>query len=315
MQQKGYHITSSTESDNEKLLEFERGIVQGSQLKMEIVKNRFSDRASVFSRSHTSVAYSDENKIIGLATGAETNMIINSEAFKVGIGFDSKVAPEWRNIGVGRELVKATYKYLFRPCGLDKNIITTKFGNKAVFRLIGGILKDSWYYRFVYLTLPTHLRVKSIKEITDGHNRFNVCLFEPESISSEYYQNLPNGLSYFRTDKLYGLRIIDISKLFKTGIWILKLLSPRKYKFAPEKGDMFSFVTLYNHTPENISGINAVLEELERKNIKHLMVCCRKGDTIYKSLKGVAIDKYKYAIVSDFELKETDNLTIDVRCL
>ncbi|HET7732873.1 MAG TPA: hypothetical protein VFK73_03465, partial [Paludibacter sp.] len=105
------------------------------------------------------------------------------------------------------------------------------------------------------------------------------------------------------------------SRLFKTGICILKLLFPRKYKFVPRKGDLFSFVTLYNHTPENISGINDVLEELEKMNIKHLMVCCRKNDAIYNFLNKVAIDIYKYAIISDFELKETDHLTIDVRCL
>lgn len=315
MQQKGYHITSSTEANNKMLLEFEQGIVQGSQIKMEIVKKHFEDRSSVFSRSHTCIAFSDENKIIGVVSGAETNMIINSEKFKVGIGFDSKVAPEWRNIGVGRELVKAIYKHLFKPEGLNKNYTTTKFSNKAVFRLLSVVLKNSWYYRFVYLTIPTHLRVKFIEEIKSSHNLFNVCLFEPECISDDYYYNLPNGLSYFHTDRLYRLRIIDISKFFKLGISILKLLFPRKYKFAPNKGDLFSFVTLYNHTPENISGINSLLEDLEKKNIKYLLVCCRKGDMTYNSLKKIAIDVYKYAIISDFELKETDNLTIDVRCL
>ena len=95
----------------------------------------------------------------------------------------------------------------------------------------------------------------------------------------------------------------------------MKRLQPSKYTSLPGENEMLSFATLYNHDSENINGINEVLEMLETKGIRQLLVCCRKNDAINQFLKSITINRYSYYLVTDFKLDRDDEVSIDVRCL
>lgn len=310
-----YRIAPYTEEYAQKLAMFEQGIVQGKQLRLEICKQDVMDRANVFDQHVTYMALSEMDEIVGMSSGGRTTLEINGIAYPSGIGFDTKVHPNWRNRGIAKKLAQTTVVDFFEPNGLIKNYSTVKFSNKAVFKIFTDVLAHTDSYEFVYLTIPTHLRLSPFHEVPLFDQRFHVRLFDRENLSPDYWKVFDNGLGYFRTDQLFQLKITRIAPLFKLGIALLQSFQPEKYRFAPKEGDLFSYATLFDHTNENIGQLQSVLDDLAKKGIRHLMVCCQKGDPSYRWLRKWAIDEYRYVILSDFELKPTDQVSLDVRSL
>jgi len=311
----GYHIVAYTEDQAGPLSQFESGIVQGKYIQLEIIKEHFLSRALVFEHFQALVALSAQQQPVGTIIGAQTLMYINGEQRSVGFALDAKVAPHWRNQGLGRQLARALYHQFFVPTGLTRNCMTAKLGNTPVRRLVSGMLSKTWLYDFVYLTIPSSARVKQFARPGQAAARFQVSLFEPEKLSPGYYTQATSGPGYLHTFQLYRLKIKKVHPAYQQGIRLLRQLQAAKYRNMPREGDTLSFVTLYGHTPDNIGSINRILEEIERKGIGQLLVCCRKGDAIYQSLKGIAINRYHYGLVTDFPVSDSDQVNIDVRCL
>jgi len=309
-----YLLIPYSEAYNDKALSLENGITQGLNIQLEILKDRFLDRVDVFKKYFACVALANNSELIGTAIGAQTKIMINDTVWETGFGLDTKVHRHWRSNGVGRKLAKYLYQEFFKPHGLTRNFMTAKLSNAPVLKLVSYAVASTWMYEFVYLTIPTMNRVK----LTSGHSQkqiFRVTLFNREELPHTYYTQLTNGLGYFHTYKMYRLKIKKVSWLLKSGMAILKKLYPARYADLPGEGDTISFATLYDHTPDRISGINEVLEQLETSGIRQLLVCCRKNDYIYSVLKNYSINTYSYCLVSDFSLDENDKVTIDVRCL
>ncbi|MBL7696998.1 MAG: hypothetical protein JNK79_02530 [Chitinophagaceae bacterium] len=311
----GYDIVPYSEDRADQLLQFERGIVQGKRLQLEIIKDHFLDRARVFKHSHALVALSDGQEAIGSLIGAETILEINGDQIHAGFAFDAKVTTGSRKRGIGRQLAKELYRTFFEPTGLKQNFMTVKKENTAVWMLLSKLLSKVWVYDFVYLTIPASSRLQNTISENGGTVDFGVKLFEPDELSRDYYRECAGGLGYLNSHKLYRLRIKKISPVLKLSITLLRKLRPRKYGSAPHEGEILSFATLYGHTPANIGGINTILEEIENNGIGQLLVCCRKGDAIYRALKKTAVNNYNYCIVTDFPIGANDHVYIDVRCL
>lgn len=315
MKMSNYHIIPYTEDFLPSVTELEKGILQGKNIKLELVKDHFLSRAKVFKDFYPCIALFDEKQVIGLAIGARTQIIINGSAFDAGVGFDTKTSTDWRNKGVGRMLAKYIYKHFFIPQGLKKNFITAKKSNMPVLKLVSRAIPNVWVYDFVYLTIPTSNRIKTLINPLRQLQQFSVSFFNKEEVQGDYYSENDNGLGYFHTHKMYRLKIKRINSLYKKCIFVLKKFFPEKYKSLPVENEVISFATLYNHTCNNITGINTILEELEKQGLKYLLVCCKKHDPVYKYLITKSINTYSYYLMSDFNITNKDNLAIDVRCL
>ncbi|MFN2438447.1 MAG: GNAT family N-acetyltransferase [Chitinophagaceae bacterium] len=315
MKLQDYYIIPYSEEYHEKACQLEHGIVQGNNIQLEIIKKNFLDRARVFKKYYCCFALNNEHNLVGSAIGAQTTIVINGKQSVAGIVFDTKVHPSFRSKGIGRMLAKDVYKQFFQPHGLSKIFITAKLSNLPVVKLSSRTVPNTWFYDFVYLTIPTNIRIKIAAAVGEIAQQFSVQLFNHEDFSGENYTRLDNGLGYFHTYKMYRLKIKKISWLYKKGIEFLKTMQPSKYTSLPCENDIISFTTLYNHTPQNIDGINEVLKNLELNGIKQLMVCCRRNDHIYNKLKKNSINQYSYHVVSDFYLNKNDEIAIDVRCL
>lgn len=310
-----YDIVSYSEDYAGRLLQFERGIVQGKKIQLEIIKEHFLDRAAVFENFHALLALSVAQEPVGTMIGAQTVMEINGEQRQVGFGFDAKIAPHWRNQGMGRHLARELYQRFFTPLDLKANFMTAKLSNIPVRRLVSGLLSKVWLYDFVYLTIPSSARLKCAVMPSQPGTDFSVNLFDREKLSPAYYTGMDDGLGYIHSFQLYRLKIKKIHPAYKLGIGLFKKLYVSKYRDIPEEGEILSFVTLYGHTPGNIGSINTILEDVERKGIRQLLVCCRKGDHIYRALKNIAINCYSYCLVTDFRISNNDRINIDIRCL
>lgn len=306
-------IIPYSEEFNYHLLRFEKGIVQGGQIQLEIVKEHFLSRAAVFTDFQAFVAVDAQKNVIGTAIGAKTTIEINEEQRQAGFGFDAKVSADHRNKGLGRKLAGEMYRQFFKPNGLSENYMTAKLNNAAVLKMISGILSSIWIYDFTYLTIPSSARMEPGAFSTSDN--FGVRLFDSQNVAGPYCTLFENGLGYFHSYKMYQLKIKKVKFAYRAGLWFLKKYDPVRYQNMPGEGGLMSFATLYNHSVQNLNSLNLVLEDLERRDIGFLLVCCKKGGAVYKSLNNISINSYDYHIVADFPLKDTDCVNIDVRCL
>lgn len=310
----GINIIQYDETRNLELLEFERNIVQGTSIKMEIVKDHALSRASSFETFKTFLALKD-GQIVGTTTACITRIAINGVYQQIGFAFDTKVSPQWRNQGISKQLIQAVYDQFFDKYSIRQNFTTAKLSNIPVFRSITSILKKISVYNFVYLTIPSSARLINNEVYHVGNAETKMTIFSAAQKENDRQTNFTNGLAIYHTYRSYSLRITKIGFWIKWGLKLSRFLSPAKYQFVPKENDVIQTITLYNHTPSNIAGINDVLQYMEKQGMQYLMVCCTKNDSIYRTLSKLAINKYEYSIISDFPLQAHDNLCIDVRCL
>ncbi|PSL33716.1 hypothetical protein [Dyadobacter jiangsuensis] len=315
MNDPAYDVISYSEERNDQLLQFEKGIVQGGQIQLEIVKEHFLSRAVVFSNFGVIIGVDAQNDIAGTAIGAQTTIEINGEQIQAGFGFDAKVSPHQRNKGLGKNLAKEMYRQFFKPNGLSRNFMTAKISNAPVLKMISGMLSNVWIYNFTYLTIPTSARMKPADFSGSAPDNFGVRLFDQQSVSDDYYTFFENGLGCFHSHKMYQLKIKKVKSVYRAAFWLLRKCYPSRYQKTPNEGETMSFSILYNHSIGNLAGINLVLKDQESKGIGYLLVCCKKRGAVYRALKSISINSYDYNIVSDFHLQENDSVNIDVRCL
>jgi len=291
----------------------EDDIVQGKGTQLKILKNHFLDRSVVFQKSFPWVALTEDDKVIATAVGAQTKLVINEQIIEAGFVFDAKVHLSYRRKGIGMRLARHL-KDRFSKEGFDKNFTTLKLSNAPVIKVSAKAIGNIWLTPFLYLTIPTCAKIPSFFRST-GTDNFSVRLFDKEQLPVGFHTNFTSGLGVLHTWKLYRLKIEKISWLYKQGLKCLRKISPKHYNLLPKEKEVMEFATLFNHTEQNISSINEVLLNLEAKEKKFLLVCCRKGDSVYNHLKSYSINTYHYYMLTDFALSKKDKLAIDVRCL
>ena len=306
-------LTSYNARYDSAIAKLEDGIVQGEGIQLKILKNHFLDRSVVFQNSFPCVAIAEDDSVVATAVGAQTKMEINGTIIEAGFVLDAKVHLSYRRKGIGMRLARHQ-KDWFSKKGYDKNFTTLKLSNAPVIKVSAKAIGNIWLTPFVYLTIPTSARISSTLQ-SPGENHFSVRLFDQEQMPEGFHTNFPSGLGVLHTWMLYRLKIEKISWLYKQGLKCLRKISPKQYDLLPKEKDVMEFATLFNHTEQNIDSINDVLKHLEAKEKKFLLVCCRKGDSIYKHLKSYSINTYHYYILTDFALSIKDELVIDVRCL
>ena len=264
-------------------------------------------------QSFPCIALTEDYKVIATAVGAQTKLEINGKISEAGFVFDAKVHLSYRRKGIGMRLAKYQ-KDLFSKEGFEKNFTTLKLSNAPVIKVSAKAIGNIWLTPFVYLTIPTSIKIPSTLR-SPAANNFSVRLFDKEKLPAGYHTNFPSGLGVLHTWKLYRLKIEKISWLYKQGLKCLRKISPNQYNLLPKEKEVMEFATLFNHSEKNIGSINEVLQHLEAKEKKFLLVCCRNGDSIYNHLKRYSINTYHYYILTDFALSVKDELAIDVRCL
>ena len=300
---------------DEAIHQLEEFIVQGKGVQLTIMKGHFLDRSKVFKNFYACLGINNSGEPIATSIAAQTSIIINREQFDAGFAYDVKVHPDYRNRGLGRMMAKFLYKQFFRVKGLKRNFTTLKLSNVPVIRLASKAVSNIWLYHFVYLTIPCTARIKEPLMKSVDKQLFNVTLFDEQGLDASYYTSFSNALGYFHTYQMYRLKIHKIGFLISQGIRFMKKFRPRLKDYLPRENDILECVTLYNHNERNICHINELLEQLEKDGKAYLLVSCRRNDCIYNLLKKQSINTYGYYILSDFPLRERDELTIDVRCL
>ncbi|HZG24813.1 MAG TPA: hypothetical protein VEZ17_09555 [Chitinophagaceae bacterium] len=295
------------------IADLENKVVQGKGIQLKILKNHFLDRSLVFLKTFPCLALNENHEVIGTAVGAGTKLLINGKAYMAGFVLDVKIQLSYRHKGIGMQFAKHQKEWFTRE-GWEKNFTTIKLSNAPVIKLSAKAIGNIWLTPFVYLTIPSSAQIPSTPR-SSGINSFSVRLFDKERLPSGYYTTFPGGLGVFHTWKLYRLKIEKLSWLYRQGLECIKMISPKRYAVLPKEKEVMEFATLFNHSNENVGSINEVIQHLQATDKKFLLVCCRKGDSVYKHLKKYSINTYPYYMLTDFALSCKDDLAIDVRCL
>jgi GNAT superfamily N-acetyltransferase len=292
----------------------ENGIVYGKGIRLKMLKNHFLGRSQPFQLVYPVLAMTEDEKIIGTSIGAATKLVVNDCPYDAGFMYDVKVHPAYRKKGVGGSIAKYIYQHFFRKQGFEKNFTTLKLTNTPVYKISARVASRFWRYPFVYMTIPTNVRVsESFQQKMEP--LFGVTLFDRGDVPPAFFTTLPCGLSFFHTYRMYRLQIEKISFVYRNALRLMKRLQPSKYAALPAEKEIMEFVTLFDHTEHNIGQINEVLDHLQGMDKKFLLVCCRKGDSIYQYLNKYSINTYGYCMATDFPLSGSDGVTMDVRCL
>ena len=310
-----FHIIPYTEAYKDSVEQLEKSIVQGRAVQLEMIKQHYLDRAKVYDTYYSCLAVTEDHEVMGAATGARTYLIINDEKFPAGIVFDIKVRPDMQRQGIGQLMSRDIFRQFFQPQGLVKNFITAKLSNIQAYLLARRVASSVWRYGFVYLTIPTSRRILEPVQDTRAVQDFRVHLFDKHLLPEEYYKEFASGLGYFNTSRMYTLRIRKISWWVKASLVLLRLVRGERYLQLPAVQEEISFATLYQHSPQNMGSLDEVLEDLEVKGIRQLMVCCRKNDPVYMALRKISMYAYHYSLLTDFKVDQADTVGIDVRCL
>jgi GNAT superfamily N-acetyltransferase len=295
------------------LLELERKSPQGSLVKLEMLRHHFHSRADVFEDQQAYVCVNHRQEPLGVAIGAQVPLCLNGQHVNAGYGFDVRVSPAYRNHGIGRSLAKHLTEHFFIPRDIKFQFSTLKASNSPVLKLLAKSHRNTFLYRFTYLTLPTAGSIK-VKPTSKPESGFRTELLSSQEQLSNYYHMTDSGIGLWKTYKLYKLRIMSVHPLVRAGFWIGNNLFSEN-KLLPPPGAVIKTVTAFNLDLSNIQALPGIARQLQAEGINYLQVCCQPHDAIYQALHQSAVNAYSYYLISTQEVKAQDKFTLDIRCL
>src|SRR4051812_10064777 len=104
------HFVPYNEKYDDRIKELERLVTQGKNIQLEISKDNFLSRSTVYTKYYPCLVVDEQDSVLATAIGAKTGIIVNGNYYDAGIGFDAKVHPLYRNIGIGRKMAEFIYK-------------------------------------------------------------------------------------------------------------------------------------------------------------------------------------------------------------
>jgi GNAT superfamily N-acetyltransferase len=308
-----YRIIPYSADYESSLLDLEKNAQQGTFIQLEMLRDTYLSRSTVFERYQVLLAVNEQKQLMGALAAAITPIVQNGDEIQVGVCYDVRVKPEFRGHGLTKKMGQFAVRHFYEPNHADYLFMTLKSGNEAVLKSAKILGLALYQYSFVYLTIPTGKRV-DLKKSSSNWQRFHVRIASDLQGLEHYYEIFGDGLGIWNTHLMYRLRIKKIHPLLKWGLRTLNFFRKEAARF-PLEGEDLSFASLFGCTPENAHRIDEVLQYLQNKGVNYLSVCCSKGDFLYTLLKPLAINEYSYTLLSTFPTSPEDDIVVDVRCL
>ena len=311
MNQASYRILAYRPEYEAELTALERAAPQGSLVELELVKDRFLSRATVFDHYRVYLAVDEEGRLAGVCGGAIVPIAVNECPEKAGLLFDLKVAPAHRRRGVAQQLLLHLREQFFQPEQVSHFFTTAKATNTTVRRLEWIAKRPIYSTPFVYLTVPTYARLPKRKLSAEPPD-FRVGLFDRVATGAGY--EAIAGWGVWRTHAMYQIRIRQMRWWLRAAIALANRLRTANRRL-PEQGDLIRFATLFDTTNGDPGSLHAVLQQLADAGTHYLSVCCRSGDERYRYFHRRAIFTYDYLLLTTLPVDTETKITIDVRCL
>lgn len=295
------------------LLALEQQCPQGNVVQLVMDRDQFITRSAVFDRYGMLTYWLDE-ELVSVSARAKAVFILNGERDTVNFLYDARTHPAFRNRNLQTTIAKQLITDFSQPNGLTRAIITVKANNLTMLWL-GRKHGGKSTYNFNYLTLPTR---QHIKLPTDDRLQkpalFSTDLLTRREELQDFYTLYTGTLGVWHLDQVYQLRVIHLAGWLRIVKQLTSGLSGRKLAI-PDKGQTLRMRLLMGFQPQYAPTLNVILDDLAHQGIDYLLVATHPQDGLYRWLKPYAIDTTPYALLADFPLFPTDQITLDVRCL
>lgn len=292
------------------LIQIEKEAPQGKGVKLEMERDSFLSRSTVFENWQMAVALNNDRAPIGVIGGTIIPFQNGDKLWTTGMYYDARVKEAYRKKGIGVQLMLFLKEHYFNKNDVSDFMTTAKVGNVPVSKGSKILREDCKIYLFEYLTIPTIVRLKKFKPVQE-EILFKPTLFDQSDPSS--FTDLNNGMKIWHTYHMYTLKIAHIHPLAKIGLNGAGLINKRYRKYR--QGTTLNFATLFDYSYDALSNLNETLAYLENQQVNYLNICCKKGGPVYRLLQPISVSRYPYFIISTFDFDEDEKASIDVRCL
>lgn len=313
MKKINYEIIPYSKYYEAALLELEKEASQGTFIQLEILRDCFRTRALTFDKSQIYLTVDKDGQLLGVLGVALVVFVINGKKSNMAYYYDIRVKKEWQGYGINTKMAQYSYQNFCKPNNIRHQFTTIKDSNKSAFNSATNVGVKLYKHPFLYLTIPTHLRLKKAKTTPILEKLAVTCSSTNPKLNS-YLLPINEQIKVWRTHLIYRLKLIKIHPL-------LSLLNKWNFMFrksfykTPVVGDYLNCSTLmYRETP-TVAAINATLSIMQKQQVNYLLVVCSKKSQLYKLLKRYSIYSYKYNLHSTFQLNKKDYIELDVRCL
>lgn len=308
-----YKIIPYSESYEEALLELEKNSPQGKFIQMEMIRDCFKTRSTMFEKYQIYLAVDHKERLLGVLAAAIVPFAINGKKSNAGYCFDVRVAKHARGHGLTKKMGKYAYDHFYVPNGAPNVFLTLKKDNKAVLKSAKIVGLKLYNYSFSYLTIPTYKRLNT-ESFQGPAEKLIITAPNNSKKLSTYLYEIAGELKIWRADLIYRLKI---RKLHVSIKYLNQLLSfiRRGHSNLPNEGEELRFAMLVYRNKPSSEEINSILSYLQQHKIGYLLVACTQNSRLLTFLKPLAINCYSYMICSTFPISQNDCIELDVRCL
>lgn len=294
-------------SFNDQVEKLEKEAVQGSFIKLKMIKPSVDSRAKTFEKYQTIMAINNTQKLVGVASGSIAKMVLDDKIIEGIHFFDGRVGKKYRGNNIAYKMTREIIKLFEKKFG-GIHFSTIKVNNKNMHSILNKYYENADYVPFNYLVIPTNTKVSRLKEGKE-------VTFFPSLLIEGFNDFLSNYSSFkiWQTYKTYHLQIVEAPPFFNFAIQVVNSLRPKKK--LPLKNQNISMATMCNIGELQVNEVNEALEVLNKSGVTYLNVCCQKEDYIYNTFSRYAISNYPYLLVANFPLNTKRVIKLDVRCL
>jgi hypothetical protein len=295
------------------LLALEQQCPQGKVVQLVMEREQFITRSAVFD-SYGMLTYWIDGELVSFSARAKTMFILNGEKENVSFLYDARTHPAFRNRNVQTTIAKQLITEFSLPNGLTRAIVTIKATNLTMLWL-GRKHGGKSTYNFTYLTIPTrqHIALPTDDRL-EKPPFFSTDLLTRRKELQDFYTLYAGTLGVWHLDQVYQLRVVHLAGWLRIIKQLTSGLSGRKLAI-PDQGQTLRMRLLMGFQPQYTPALNSILDDLAQQGIDYLLVATHPQDGLYRWLRPYAIDTTPYVLLADFPIQQTDQVTVDVRCL
>lgn len=333
----GTVISVFKKNDNEEAIQLEQLCPQGGSIKLKFLRTEFCKRSEVYENSIILSAKQNE-KLIGIAAGAEKTIRLYGKEIKAVYGYDLRVHPEYRKYGTAKRLTNEVINYFGDEIDCDYTFIAGQ--NELALGLIRRSFGPKVIIPFLFFVIPVfkNMRVRATAELSSAekihHNYLNTNLrveFINHFSSDRLFGHVSslkldenNGCSLWTNENLIQEQVIDLPNHLKIIGAFQRIVHPIiKIPRIPKVNEILKSWFVYDlysssetQLRDLIGNINNYALQMKRDFI---YVFVQKGSDLYNMFINL---KMKMFIVPYYFLargkvapKISDNLYVDIRDL
>ena len=327
-----YEIT-----DNSDALNLERFCPQGKGLSLKFVRPTFHARSEVY-QDYRILTAKIENKLIGIAAGANKQIKAGDKLIQAIYGYDLRVHPDYRKYGTAKILTEAVIKEFGNDIDCAYTLIAGENERALSFikRSFGAkIVIPLTYFIFPVFKMTNEIIKPELSSVTEVHTnylRFNPALDFTSEFDEKYLLGHVNSISFgekagcsiWTNENLLSEQVVKLTPRYNILRFVFntfKLFIP--FPIIPKQGEIIESWFIYDLYAEDIESLSKLLISVNNlafsKGKKFLYILLQNGDQLISLIQKVKklIFEISYFFLAKGKIYPNDSsrIYLDIRDL